>query len=111
MHNVRPTFCSTISISIMQWLKLSAWEVGGCMLWHSSFKETKSLFSAHSLEYFRDQEVACLASDRQGSNFESLSHSSHYTQEVLLAQFGSYVYKGEPKPHLFIHLNISMKNL
>ena len=40
----------------------------------------------------RDREVACSASDRQGSNFEScvwrtvLSHSSHHPQEVLLAQ-------------------------
>ena len=39
----------------------------------------------------RDQEVACSASDRQGSNFESCvwrtvsSQSSHHPQEVLLA--------------------------
>ena len=39
----------------------------------------------------RDREVACSASDRQGSNFESCvwrtvsSHSSHHPQEVLLA--------------------------
>ena len=41
----------------------------------------------------RDREVACSASDRQGSNFESCvwrtvsSQSSHHPQEVLLAQF------------------------
>ena len=41
----------------------------------------------------RDREVACSASDRQGSNFESgvwrtvSSHSSHHPQEILLAQF------------------------
>ena len=40
----------------------------------------------------RDREVACSASDRQGSNFESCvwrtvsSQSSHHPQEVLLAQ-------------------------
>ena len=40
----------------------------------------------------RDREVACSASDRQGSTFESCvwrtvsSHSSHHPQEVLLAQ-------------------------
>ena len=44
-----------------------------------------------------DREVACPASDRQGSNFESCgwrtvsSQSSHHPQEVLLAL---YVHKG-----------------
>ena len=44
----------------------------------------------------RDREVACSASDRQGSNFKSCvwrtvsSHSSHNPQEVLLAQFSLY---------------------
>ena len=47
-----------------------------------------------------DREVACSASDRQGSNFESCvwrtvsSQSSHHPQEVLLAQFSLYVHKG-----------------
>ena len=51
--------------------------------------------SAHGL---RDREVACSASDRQGSNFESCvwrtvsSQSSHHPQEVLLAQFSLYVH-------------------
>ena len=55
----------------------------------------------------RDREVACSASERQGSNFESCvwrtvsSHSSHHPQEVLLAQFGLYVHKGGLKPDLF----------
>ena len=46
----------------------------------------------------RDREVACSASDRQGSNFESCvwrtvsSQSSHHLQEVLLAQFSLYVH-------------------
>ena len=56
----------------------------------------------------RDREVACSASDRQGSNFESCvwrtvsSQSSHHPQEVLLAQFS--LHKGGLKPdsfHLF----------
>ena len=52
----------------------------------------------------RDREVACSASDRQGSNFGSCvwrtvsSHSSHHPQEVLLAQFSLYVHKGGLKP-------------
>ena len=52
----------------------------------------------------RNREVACSASDRQGSNFESCvwrtvsSHSSHHPQEVLLAQFSLYVHKGGLKP-------------
>ena len=60
----------------------------------------------------RDREVACSASDRQGSNFESCvwrtvsSQSSHHPQEVLLAQFSLYVHKGGLKPdsfHFFIY--------
>ena len=52
----------------------------------------------------RDREVACSASDRQGSNFESCvwrtvsSHSSHHRQEVLQAQLSLYVHKGDLKP-------------
>ena len=55
----------------------------------------------------RDREVACSASDRQGSNFESCvwrtvsSQSSHLPQEVLLAQFSLYVHKGGLKPDSF----------
>ena len=71
----------------------------------------------------RDREVACSASDRQGSNFESCvwrtvsSHSSHHPQEVLLAQFSLYVHKGGLKPDSFhfhfqtyIHLCIVLQN-
>ena len=55
----------------------------------------------------RDREVACSASDRQDTNFESCvwravsSHSSHHPQEVLLAQFSLYVHKGRLKPDSF----------
>ena len=55
----------------------------------------------------RDREVACSASDRQGSNFESCvwrtvsSQSSHHPQEVLLTQFSLYVHKGGLKPDSF----------
>ena len=54
-----------------------------------------------------DREVACSASDRQGSNFESCvwktvsSQSSHHPQKVLLAQFSLYVHKGGLKPDSF----------
>ena len=63
----------------------------------------------------RDREVACSASDRQGSNFESCvwrtvsSQSSHHPQEVLLAQFSLYVHKGGLKPdsfHLFLCVSV-----
>ena len=79
-------------------------------------KETK-LFLPHPrvkvsiVGSLRDREVACSASDRQDSNFESCvwrtvsSQSSHHPQEVLLAQFSLYVHKGGLKPdsfHLFI---------
>ena len=62
----------------------------------------------------RDREVACSASDRQGSNFESCvwrtvsSHSSHHPQEVLLAQFSLYVHKGGLKPDSF-HLELTLR--
>ena len=55
----------------------------------------------------RDREVACSASDRQGSNFESCvwrtvsSQSYHHPQDVLLAQFSLYVHKGGLKPDSF----------
>ena len=55
----------------------------------------------------RDREVACSASDRQDSNFESCvwrtvsSQSSHHPQGVLLAQFSLYVHKGGLKPDSF----------
>ena len=61
----------------------------------------------------RDREVACSASDRQGSNFESfvwrtvLSQSSHHPQEVLLAQLSLYVHK---RPIHFISFTI-LENL
>ena len=60
-----------------------------------------------------DREVACSASDRQGSNFESCvwrtvsSQSSHHPQEVLLAQFSLYVHKGGLKPDSFHFFSIA----
>ena len=75
-------------------------------------KETK-LFLPHPrvkvsiVGSLRDREVACSASDRQGSNFESCvwrtvsSQSSHHPQEVVLAQFSLYVHKGGLKPDSF----------
>ena len=75
-------------------------------------KETK-MFLPHPhvklsiVGILRDREVACSATDHQGSNFESCvwrtvsSHSSHHPQEVLLAQFRLYVHKGGLKPYSF----------
>ena len=84
-------------------------------------KETK-LFLPHPrvkvsiVGSLRDREVACSASDRQGSNFESCvwrtvsSQSSHHPQEVLLAQFSLYVHKGGLKPESFhfYHFNVNV---
>ena len=82
------------------------------------FKETK-MFLPHPrvkvsiVGSLRDREVACSASDRQGSNFESCvwrtvsSHSSHHPQEVLQAQFSLYVHKGGLKPDSFHFICIS----
>ena len=78
----------------------------------SSLKEIK-MFLPHPrvkisiVGSLRDREVACSASDRQGSNFESCvwrtvsSQSSHHPQEVLLVQFSLYVHKGGLKPDSF----------
>ena len=79
----------------------------------SDLKETK-MFLLHPLVKLsivgslRDPEVA---SDRQGSNFESCvwrtvsSNSSHHPQEVLLAQFSLYVHTSGLKPDSF-HFHI-----
>ena len=84
-----------------------------------SLKETK-MFLPHPrvkvsiVGSLRDREVACSASDRQGSNFESCvwrtvsSQSSHHSQEVLLAQFSLYVHKGGLKPDSFHFFTISV---
>ena len=84
-------------------------------------KETK-LFLPHPrvkvsiVGSLRDREVACSASDRQGSNFESCvwrtvsSQSSHHPQEVLLAQFSLYVHKGGLKPDSFHFVNVDMSD-
>ena len=61
----------------------------------------------------RDRLVACSASDRQGSNFESCvwrtvsSQSSHHPQEVLLAQFSLYVHKGGLNPDSFHFISVT----
>ena len=77
-----------------------------------SLKETK-MFLPHPrvkvsiVGSLRDREVACSASDRQGSNFESCvwrAVSSHHPQEVLLAQFSLYVHKGGLKPDSYIYM-------
>ena len=90
--------------------------VRGSVPGFGGLKETK-LFLPHPrvkvsiVGSLRDREVACSASDRQGSNFESCvwrtvsSQSSHHPQEVLLAQFSLYVHKGGLKPDSF-HFHI-----
>ena len=87
--------------------------VRGSVPSHGGLKETK-MFLPHPrvkvsiVGSLRDREVACSASDRQGSNFESCvwrtvsSQSSHHPQEVLLAQFSLYVHKGGLNPIHFI---------
>ena len=99
--------------------------VRGSVPGHGGLKETK-LFLPHPrvkvsiVGSLRDREVACSASDRQGSNFESCvwrtvsSQSSHHPQEVLLAQFSLYVHKGGLKPDsfhfIFIYLTHHVPN-
>ena len=80
-------------------------------------KETKIFFPHQRVKgsivgSLRDREVACSASDRQGSNFESCvwrtvsSQSSHHPQEVRPAQFSLYVHKGGLKPDSFHFISL-----
>ena len=92
--------------------------VRGSVLGLGGLKETK-MFLPHPrvkvsiVGSLRDREVACSASDRQGSNFESRvwrtvsSQSSHHPQEVLLAQFSLYVHEGGLKPDSFHFIFVS----
>ena len=98
-------FDAPVSVKVYLWLLLNRSQ-------SHELLETK-LFLPHPrvkvsiVGSLRDREVACSASDRQGSNFESCvwktvsSQSSHHPQEVLLAQFSLYVHKGGLKPDSF----------
>ena len=96
--------------------------VRGSVPGHDGLKETKMFFPHPRVKLsivgsLRDREVACSASNRQGSNFESCvwrtvsSHSSHHPQEVLLAQFSLYVHKGGLNPDSFHFLSASFEYL
>ena len=91
----------------------AALHVRGSVPGLGGLKETKMFFPHPRVKLsivgsLRDREVACSASDRQGSNFEFCvwrtvsSHSSHHPQEVILAQFSLYVHKGGLKPDYFL---------
>ena len=78
-------------------------KVWGSVPSFGGLKETK-MFLTHPrvklsiMGSLRDREVACSASDRQGSNFESFVRrtvstlSSRYLSRVLLAQFTDLAY-------------------
>ena len=83
--------------------------VWGSFLGLGGLKEAKMFFPYPLVKLsivgsLRDRVVAYSASDLQGLNFESCvrravsSHSSHHSQEVLLAQFNLYVHKCGLKP-------------
>ena len=88
----------------------------------SSLKEKKMFFPHSRVEVsivgsLRDREVACSASDRQGSNFESCvwravsSHSSHHNpQALLMAQYSLCVHKGVVCNHILLN-HIQLKNI
>ena len=111
----RPLFCSRLSGGgprvVVSTAAFHA-RVRGSVPGLGGLKETK-MFLPHLrvkvsiVGSLRDREVACSASDRQGSNFESCvwrtvsSQSSHHPQEVLLAQFSLYVHKSGLKPDSF----------
>ena len=73
-----------------------------CFLWFITL-------ATHSfVGSLRDREVVCLASERQGWNFESCVcravsfHLYHHPRDVLLAQFSLLCAKGGLKPHSFL---------
>ena len=100
---------------------LSNRRVRGSVPGLGGLKETK-MFLPHPrvkvsiVGSLRDREVACSASDRQGSNFESCVwrtvsfQSSHHPQEVLLSQFSLYVHKGGLKTIHFISFFIFLRH-
>ena len=111
--------------ALMQWLKLPALKVGDRGFEpHSGLKVSNKQNVSSPLtrkdsilwgDSERDREVACSASDSQGSNIEfcvwraASSHSSNYLQEVLLAKLSLHVHKGGPKRHsfhLFLHIKL-----
>ena len=110
IFNIRPI--DHIWALIRLWYTNDTARVRGSVPGLGGLKETK-LFLPHPrvkvsiVGSLRDREVACSASDRQGSNFESCvwrtvsSQSSHHSQEVLLAQFSLYVHKSGLKPDSF----------
>ena len=90
-------------------------ELGGSFHGLGGLKETK-MFLPYPLGKLsivgslRDRELACSASDLQGSNFESCvwrTVSSHLPREVQLAQFTLYVQKSGLKPDSF-HFSIPL---
>ena len=102
-------------------IKSSPSTIRGSVPGLGGFKETK-MFLPHPrvkvsiVGSLRDRKVACWASDRQGSNFESCvwrtvsSQSSHHPQDVLLAQFSLYVHKRGLKPDSFHFHPLQVEN-
>ena len=97
--------------------------VRGSVPGFGGLKETKKMFLPHprakvtivgSLRY---RAVACSASAARArisnpvSGGQCQSQSSHYLQEVLLAQFSLYVHKGGLKPDSFHFLSPSLSEL
>ena len=112
ISNLKNTLVSMVYTGVVVSTAAFHARVRGSVPGLGGLKETK-LFLPHPrvkvsiVGSLRDREVACSASDRQGSNFESCvwrtvsSQSSHHPQEVLLAQFSLYVHKGGLKPDSF----------
>ena len=109
--------CCFFAGDLVQWLKLPAWKVGDRrFVSHFGIQVSKKQHVSSLLTRTRlnivgslsDREVACSASDRRGSNFESCvwgavsPHSSHHPQEVLMSQFSLYVHKCGLNPINFI---------
>ena len=108
------------TVSALQCLTAAAFHarVRGSVPGLGGLKETK-MFLPHPrvkvsiVGSLRNREVACSASDRQGSNFESCvwrtvsSQSSHHPQEVLQDRFSLYVHKGGLKPNSFHFTTVS----
>ena len=109
--NVGPTSRTMAQTLKQHWFNVS------CLLGRDfcCIRWTLPDFSSDIVGNPRDREVACSASDRQSSNFESCvwrtvsSQSSHHPQGVLLAQFSLYVHKGGLKSDSFHFICIRWK--
>ena len=110
----------TTNTALVQGLKLPAWKAGDHWFVPRSAIQVSKKHNVSSLltrrvGSLRDWEIACSASDRHSSNFETCiwgvwktvsSHLFHHPQKVILAQFMCTKWPITPIIHSIIHSSI-----